>query len=111
MSMLDVFLGYNQFLMVEQDKYKTAFTTPSRTYAYNIMPFRLKNERYTFQREMNHSFKDLIGKFMADYQDDLTVHSRLRQLHLKHLTKFFVRCRMYGIYLNPKKCLFLVLEG
>ena len=60
---------------------------------------------------MDHDFKDLIGKFMADYQDDLTIHSKLRQLHLKHLTKVFVRCRMFGISLNPKKCLLIGSEG
>ena len=60
---------------------------------------------------MDHAFKDLIGKFMADYQDDLTVHSKLRELHFKHLREVFARCRMFGISLNPKKCLFVVSEG
>lgn len=48
MSMFDGFSGYNQFLVVEEDKYKTAFTTPWGTYAYNRMPLRLKNVGATF---------------------------------------------------------------
>ena len=48
---------------------------------------------------------------MVDYQDDFTVNSKLRQLHLKHLREVFVRCRMFEISLNPKKCLFTILEG
>jgi hypothetical protein len=38
------------------------------------MPFGLKNARDTFQRPMDHDFGGLIGKFMVDYQDDLTTH-------------------------------------
>jgi hypothetical protein len=38
------------------------------------MPFVLKNVGATFQRAMDHDFEGLIGKFMVDYQDDLTVH-------------------------------------
>jgi hypothetical protein len=75
------------------------------------IPFGLKNAGATFQRAMDHAFKDLIGKFMEDYQDDLTVHSKLRERHIKHLRQVFERCRMYGISLNPKKCLFSISEG
>jgi hypothetical protein len=85
MSMLDGFSGYNQVLVVEEDRPKTAFVTPWETYAYVCMPFGLKNVGETFQREMDHAFKYLIGKFMDDYQDDLTIHSKFREEHIKHL--------------------------
>jgi hypothetical protein len=75
------------------------------------MPFGLKNVGETFQRAMDHAFKDLIGKFMADYQDDLTIHSKIREKHIHHLREVFQRCRLYGISLNPKKCLFVVSKG
>lgn len=96
--------------MVEEYKYKTAFTTPWGTYAFNKIPFGLKNTGATFQREIDHSFKDIIGKFMADYQDDLIVCSKLRELHLKHLREVFVRCIMFGISLNLKKYLLAISE-
>jgi hypothetical protein len=35
----------------------------------------------------------------------------LREHHLKHLSQVFQRCRLYGISLNPKKCLFAVSKG
>jgi hypothetical protein len=60
---------------------------------------------------MNHAFNGLIGKFMADYQDDLTVHSKIRDGHIHHLRKVFDICRLYGVSLNPKKCLFVVTQG
>jgi hypothetical protein len=60
---------------------------------------------------MDHAFEGLRGKFMVDYQDDLTVHSKTRSDHIHYLKKVFYRCRLYGVSLNPKKCLFVVIEG
>jgi hypothetical protein len=65
------FLDITKYLLLEEDRSKTAFVTPWGTYAYIYMPFGLKNVGATFQREMDHAFNDLIGKFMEDYQDDL----------------------------------------
>jgi hypothetical protein len=53
------------------------------------MPFVLKNDGVTFHRAMDHSFKDLIEKFMVDCQDDLTIHSKRRERHIKHLREVF----------------------
>jgi hypothetical protein len=111
MSMLDGFSGYNQVLVVEEDRAKTAFITPWETYAYARMPFGLKNVGAMFQRAMDHSFDGLIGKFTVDYQDDLMVHSKTRSDHIHHLGKVFDRSRLYGVSLNSKKCLFFVIEG
>ena len=109
--MLDKFSVYNQILVIEDNKHKTTFTTPWRTYAYNHIPFGLKNVGTTFKMAMDRAFKDLIGKTIVDYQDDLTVYSKPKKLHFKHLREFFERCRIYRISLNPKKCLFLITEG
>jgi hypothetical protein len=106
MSMLDGFLEYNKVLVAEEDRPKTTFITPWGTYAYVRVPFGLKNAGAMFQRAMDHAFKDLIGEFMVDYQDDLTVHSKFRERHIKHLKQVFERCRMYEISLNPKKCFY-----
>jgi hypothetical protein len=110
MSILDGFLGYNQVLVFEEDRAKTTFITPWETYAYARMPFGLKNAGDTFHRDMDHDFEGLIGNFMVDYQDDLIVHSKMSD-HIHHLRKVFDRCRLYGVYLNPKKCLFVVTQG
>jgi hypothetical protein len=73
MSMLDDFSGYNKVLVVEENIAKTTFITPWETYAYARIPFGLKNPGVTFQRDMDHAFEGLIGNFMVDYRDDLTV--------------------------------------
>jgi len=38
---MDVYSGYNQIPMVEEDKMKTDFMTESGSYYYNVMPFGL----------------------------------------------------------------------
>jgi len=60
---------------------------------------------------MDHAFKDLIERFMVNYQDDLTIHSKIREKHILHLRGVFERCILYGISLNPKKCLFADSKG
>jgi hypothetical protein len=60
---------------------------------------------------MDHAFSELIGNFMEDYQDNLIVHLKTRDDHIHHLRKVFERCRLYGVSLNPKKCLFIVTQG
>jgi hypothetical protein len=111
MSMLDGFSGYNQVLVAKEDRAKTTFITPWETCAYFRMPFGLNNVGATFQRAMDHAFSGFMGKFMADYQYELTVHSKTRGDHIHHLSKFFDKCRLYGVSLNPKRCLFIVTQG
>jgi hypothetical protein len=36
---------------------------------------------------------------------------KIREKHIDHLREVFERCRLFGISLNPKKCLFVVSEG
>jgi hypothetical protein len=111
MSMLDGFSGYNEVLVAKEDREKTTFITPWETYTYARIPFSLKNDGATFQRAMDHAFNGLIGKFMVDYQDDLTVHSNKRDDHIHHLRKVFERFRLYDVSLNPNKCSFAVTQG
>ena len=42
-SFTDGFSGYHQVWIVEEDKKKTTFTNEWGSYAYNVIPFRLKN--------------------------------------------------------------------
>lgn len=53
----------------------------------------------------------MIGKFMEDYHDDLTIHSKLSERHIMHLRQVFQHCRLYGISLNRRNHLFSVSKG
>lgn len=110
-SLLYGFSGYNQILVHLDDQTKTAFTTPWVTFIYVKMPFGLKNARATFQRAMVIAFAKEIHDFLVIYLDDITAFSKSDQQHLNHLRKVFLKCRKYGISLNPKKYLFGLEEG
>ena len=60
---------------------------------------------------MDFAFKELISKVIEIYQDDLTVFLKERSDHISHLRQVFIRCRKYGISLNPAKSIFGVDEG
>ena len=111
MSLLDSFSGYNQIALDPSDSHKTTFTTRWGTYAYNNMPFGLINAGNTFQRAMAIAFKGLLGKIIVVYFNDLTVFSKEWSSHFDHLRQVLLRCRRFGISLNPKKTIFGVMEG
>lgn len=60
---------------------------------------------------MDVAFSYFINLFLVIYQDDLTAYSKKEEDHCEHLEKIFIRALEYGISLNPKKCVFGVLEG
>jgi len=85
LSFMDAFSGYHQILMNPEDQEKTSFITERGTYSYKVMPFGLKNAGATYQRLVNRMFKDLLGKTMEVYIDDMLVKSAFSTLHLDHL--------------------------
>jgi hypothetical protein len=97
--------------VAEEDRKNTTFITPWETYAYARMPFGLKNVGATLQRVMDHALNGLIGNFMVEYQYELMTHSKKRDEHIHHLRNVFERCRLYGVSLNSKKCLFAMTQG
>ena len=109
LSMVDVFSGYNQVAVEKGDQKKTASTTPWGTFMYARMPFGLMNAGATFQRAMDIEF---VGdEFVVIYLDDVTIFSKSDEEHLQHLQKAFLKCRNFGLSLNPKKYLFALEEG
>jgi hypothetical protein len=73
------------------------------------MPFGLYNAGVTFKRAMQISFDDMIGNIIQVYLDDLTIYSKKWLDHFGHLRKVLMRCRKFGISLNPSKS-FLALS-
>jgi hypothetical protein len=111
MSMIDGFSGYNQVSVLPEDRENMAFTTPWGTFMCAKMPFGLMNAGETFQRAMDIAFVGEKDKFVVVYLDDITVFSKSDKEHCCHLRKVFLKCRSFGISLNPKKSLFAMQEG
>ena len=59
---------------------------------------------------MDIAFADERDRFVVIYMDDITIYSRYDRDHIKHLEKVFLKCRKYGISLNPRKSNFSLEE-
>ena len=64
---------YRQVPLAEEDRAKTAFSTPTGHYEYLRMPFGLKSAPSTFQSLMNSIFMDLIGTRCFVYLGDVII--------------------------------------
>ncbi|KAL0413571.1 UNVERIFIED_CONTAM: Retrovirus-related Pol polyprotein from transposon gypsy [Sesamum radiatum] len=105
-NMMDAYQGYHQIFMAEQDRDKTSFITDNGIYLHNVITFELKNECATYQRLVNRMFKDLIGKTMEVYLNDMLIKNKKEVDHLTHLQAAFEVMRRYGMKFNPAKCTF-----
>ena len=78
---------------------------------YSKIPFGLMNVGATFQRSMDIDFMGLKDNFVLICLDELTIYSNIHEEHLQHLRRVFLKCRQFGISLNPKKSQFSLREG
>jgi hypothetical protein len=69
------------------------------------------NAGETFQRAMDIAFIGEKDRFVFIYLDDIIVFSRSDKEHCHHLKKVFLKCRRFGLSLNPKKSIFAMQEG
>jgi hypothetical protein len=105
-SCFDMASGYNQFRIPESDVPKTAFTTHIGHFQYKVLSFGLTNAPATFQRAMNHIFRDCIGKFVFCYFDDLLVASETLEQHEQHLRHVLALFRKNKLFAKRSKCEF-----
>ena len=78
---------------------------------YAKMPFGLMNAGETFRREIDIAFAEEREKFVVVYMDDIIVFSKSGRDHIKHPENVFLKCRRFGISLNPRKSKFSMKEG
>ena len=77
--------------MASDDKEKTAFTTPSGLYEFDVLPFGLSNAPATFQRLMDVVLAGLKWHSLLVYLDDICVFGDSFERHLASLTQTFER--------------------
>ena len=82
---IDLFSGYHQIRIKEEDIPKTAFRTRYGHFEYVVMPFGLTNASATFMTLMNNVFHEFLDKFVVIYLDDILVYSKFKGDHITHL--------------------------
>ncbi|RDX96689.1 Retrovirus-related Pol polyprotein from transposon 17.6, partial [Mucuna pruriens] len=111
LSFMDAYSGYNQIKMHLDDEEKTAFITNGGAFCYKVMPFGLKNAGATYQRLMDKIFKDIIGRDIEVYVDDMVAKSEGGESHCETLGRVFEVLRRHQLRLNREKCSFGVQVG
>ena len=77
--------------MKESDQLATSFITSFGSFCYVTMPFDLKNAWATYQRCMLKCFRDLIGRTIEAYVDDIMVKSKLADQFVANLEQTFTK--------------------
>lgn len=109
-STIDLAKGFHQIIVKEEDRLKTAFSTPYGHYEFVRMPFGLKNAPATFQRLINYVLRDLINKICVVYLDDILIFSTSFQEHLCNIDKVFRKLREANLKIQINKCKFFARE-
>jgi hypothetical protein len=103
---LDAYSGYQHIKMKESDQLVTSFITPFGMYCYVTMPFDLWNAGATYQRCMQHVFREHIGPTVEAYVDDIIVKTKRVSNLVNDLDIGFKCLKAKNIKLNPEKCVF-----
>ena len=100
---IDLSKGYWQITIPEEDIPKTAFVTPDGSYEFLKMPFGMINSAATLKRAMKKLIEDLDN--VDFYWDDVLVHTRTWEEHIKALRELFARLLRAGMTIRPIKCI------
>ena len=103
-SKIDLSKGYWQIAIPEEDIPKTAFVTPDGSHEFLKMPFGMINSAATLKRAMKKLIEDL--DYIDFYWDDILVHTRTWEKHIRALRELFSRLLQAGLTIRPTKCLF-----
>ena len=101
---MDLRQEYNNVRIKEGDKWKTAFTTPERSFEPTVMFFGLTNSPATFQMMMNELLRDLIniGK-VAVFIDNIIVGMEDEEGHDKLVAEVVKMLEKNDLYVKPEK--------
>ena len=97
---LDLESSYWQTAIYENEKQKTAFTTQSGHFEFNVMPFGMKKHRQYSVGEYSNVLAVLIGPSVLVYLDDIIIFSETLDKHLDKLKKVFNILREYNLKLK-----------
>ncbi|KAK3512201.1 hypothetical protein QTP70_000471 [Hemibagrus guttatus] len=103
---LDLRSAYNLVRIREGDEWKTAFHTTHGHCEYCVMPFGLTNAPAVFQALINEVFRDLLGRSVIAYIDDILVYSASMEEHVIQVREVLARLQQHHLYVKLEKCEF-----
>jgi len=109
-SKIDLFSGYHQLRVREEDIPKTAIRTRYGHYEFLVMPFGLTNAPSVFMDLMNRVFHEYLDYFVVVFIDDILVYSADYAKHEGHLKIVMEKLRDERLFTKFKKCEFWLEE-
>jgi hypothetical protein len=103
-SKLDLWSGYHQIRVKEEDVHKTAFRTCFGHYEYLVLPFGLTNAPAVFMRLMHDVLRPLLGKCVAVFLDDILVYSETEEQHEEDLKQVLALLQENRLFAKKSKC-------
>ena len=103
---LDMASGYYNVAMDSRDKQKTAFTTGTGLYEFNVLPFGLRNAPSAFSRLMENVLAGLHFTDCLIYLDDVCTFGCNFSQVKQRLELIFAAFRKANFKLQPSKCIF-----
>lgn len=109
-SVIDLAAAFHQISVSEKDVDKLAFSSGNQHFAFQRMPFGLKNAPATMSRLMSQCLVGVKGLRAFAYLDDIILYSPDLERHIKDLTLLFDRLRKFNLKIQPDKCEYLRAE-
>ena len=109
-SKVDLQSGYHQVRVADQDVFKTAFGTRYGHFEFLVLPFGLTNAPATFMSFMHEVLKPYLDEFVVVFLDDILIHSKSEEEHLKHLQLVLHKLREHHLFAKLTKCAFHLQE-
>lgn len=103
---LDLRNAYHLVRIRQGDEWKTAFNTPLGHFEYLVMPFGLTNAPAVFQNLINDVLRDMIGRFVFVYLDDILIFSQNSTEHIRHVRQVLERLLKNRLFVKAEKCEF-----
>ncbi|KAH9266280.1 hypothetical protein BASA83_010654 [Batrachochytrium salamandrivorans] len=107
---LDLRGAYNLLRIRKGDEPKTSFITKYGQFEFLVMPFGLANAPAQFQRMMNSLFREMNGKYVLVYLDDIVIYSSNMAEHKVHVRNVFKVLSDNRLFCRAEKCHFYQTE-
>jgi len=104
-SVVDLYSGFWQIKLAEEDKLKTAFTVPSGSYNFLRLPYGMSNSLASFQRLMDVVLRNLVVNECYVFIDDVIIFGRTIEEHAARLEHVLQRFEKANLQLQPGKCI------
>lgn len=107
---MDLRSAYNLVCICEGDKWKMAFNIMSGHYEYCVIPYGLSCMASVFQCLINDILRDMIGKFIIAYSNEILIYSPDLNSHKAHIKEVLSKLLNNHLFVKAAKCEFHITQ-